>query len=86
MIICCGEALIDMIPTTLDSGETAFIPKIGVSPPLGINSITPILTSHSNSFLLKILYLLQLKDSCHIQLQTLHKGLELNKLFLYLLF
>jgi len=29
MIICCGEALIDMIPTTLDSGETAFIPKIG---------------------------------------------------------
>ncbi len=29
MIICCGEALIDMIPTSLESGETAFIPKIG---------------------------------------------------------
>ena len=29
MIICCGEALIDMIPSTLDNGETAFIPKIG---------------------------------------------------------
>ena len=29
MIICCGEALIDMIPNNLDNGETAFIPKIG---------------------------------------------------------
>lgn len=29
MIICCGEALIDMIPNTLDNGETAYIPKIG---------------------------------------------------------
>ena len=29
MIICCGEALIDMIPNVLDNGETAFIPKVG---------------------------------------------------------
>ena len=29
MIVCCGEALIDMIPNTLDNGETAYIPKIG---------------------------------------------------------
>ncbi|MGB1226733.1 MAG: carbohydrate kinase family protein [Poseidonibacter sp.] len=29
MIICCGEALIDMIPSNLENGETAFIPKIG---------------------------------------------------------
>ena len=29
MIICCGEALIDMIPSKLDNGETAYMPKIG---------------------------------------------------------
>ena len=29
MFICCGEALIDMIPSKLDNGETAYIPKIG---------------------------------------------------------
>ena len=29
MIVCCGEALIDMIPNDLDNGEIAFIPKVG---------------------------------------------------------
>jgi len=29
MIVCCGEALIDMIPSDLNNGETAYIPKIG---------------------------------------------------------
>ncbi|MGB1010454.1 MAG: carbohydrate kinase family protein [Thiolinea sp.] len=29
MIICCGEALIDMIPVTSGQGETAFMPKSG---------------------------------------------------------
>lgn len=29
MIVCCGEALIDMIPSNLSNGETAYIPKIG---------------------------------------------------------
>lgn len=29
MILCCGEALIDLIPTTLESGETAFVPHTG---------------------------------------------------------
>ncbi|MEZ5538087.1 MAG: carbohydrate kinase [Thiolinea sp.] len=29
MIICCGEALIDMIPTANSAGETAFLPKSG---------------------------------------------------------
>lgn len=29
MIICCGEALIDMIPSKLENNETAYIPKVG---------------------------------------------------------
>lgn len=29
MIICCGEALIDMLPCSLDSGELAYIPAAG---------------------------------------------------------
>lgn len=29
MILCCGEALIDLIPTELDNGETAFVPHTG---------------------------------------------------------
>jgi fructokinase len=29
MILCCGEALIDMIPRSTDSGETGFVPHAG---------------------------------------------------------
>lgn len=29
MIVCCGEALIDMIPATSDNNEAAYIPKVG---------------------------------------------------------
>lgn len=29
MILCCGEALIDMLPENTVSGETAFLPKVG---------------------------------------------------------
>ena len=29
MILCCGEALIDMIPRVLDDGRTAFVPASG---------------------------------------------------------
>ena len=29
MILCCGEALIDMLPRRTDAGETAFAPHAG---------------------------------------------------------
>ena len=29
MILCCGEALIDMIPSTTQSGQAAFVPHVG---------------------------------------------------------
>lgn len=29
MLLCCGEALIDMIPVTLEGGQTAFVPHSG---------------------------------------------------------
>lgn len=29
MIVCCGEALIDMIPRTATTGESAFVPHVG---------------------------------------------------------
>jgi len=29
MILCCGEALIDMVPTRSDAGESAFVPRAG---------------------------------------------------------
>ena len=29
MIICCGEALIDMVPVLSDSGQTSYVPLVG---------------------------------------------------------
>ena len=29
MIICCGEALIDMVPETLANGESSYVPRSG---------------------------------------------------------
>ena len=29
MILCCGEALIDMIPDTSTNGDACFVPKAG---------------------------------------------------------
>lgn len=29
MILCCGEALIDMLPTLIDKGKTAYVPHSG---------------------------------------------------------
>ena len=29
MILCCGEALIDMLPQTVDAGATAYLPQVG---------------------------------------------------------
>ena len=29
MILCCGEALIDMVPETSVSGDPCFVPKVG---------------------------------------------------------
>ncbi len=31
LILCCGEALIDMLPRRTDDGESAFVPRVGGS-------------------------------------------------------
>ena len=62
MILCCGEALVDMLPQKLPSGKGCFVPKVGgalfnTSLALGRLSVdVALLTGISNDFFGKILY------------------------------
>ncbi len=62
MILCCGEALIDMLPEKLPSGKSCFVPKAGgalfnTALALGRLSLdVALLTGLSTDFFGKILY------------------------------